>query len=288
MTGLYQVETDFRYVNCGMCYVLQLESGELVVLDGGYFAPGQAEALHEFFARLCPHGIHIRAWMFSHAHQDHIGAFINYARMYADTKIDCLYFAFQPMDFTNVSNDWRSSDPATFKEFYRVLNELGSVPVHTFKTGETIDLDEAQFEVLYTYADAEEPITNFNDNSAVLLLTCGGTRVLFPGDAAAVASKFLMKRPEKLRCDVVQVSHHGFFGLPAEVYRAAGAHTALWPTPRYEIENNKGREANAYLTDTTEAIYSADGTALLTLPYKKGSFSRLARVFPDKEETGMV
>ena len=29
--------------------------------------------------------------------------------------------------------------------------------------------------------DAEEPITNFNDNSTVLMLTCRGTRVLLPG-----------------------------------------------------------------------------------------------------------
>ncbi len=81
MTRFYQLETDFRYVNCGMCYVLRLESGELVVLDSGYFAPGQAEALHAFFLSLCPGNIRIKAWIFSHAHQDHIGAFINYARL---------------------------------------------------------------------------------------------------------------------------------------------------------------------------------------------------------------
>ena len=125
MTRFYQLETDFRYVNCGMCYVLKLESGELAVLDGGYFAPGQAEALHAFFSQLCPEGIRIKAWLFSHAHQDHIGAFINYARLYPDTCIERIYHAFQPMDFSGVTGDWKVSDPATFKEFYTVLDELG-------------------------------------------------------------------------------------------------------------------------------------------------------------------
>ncbi|MBQ3762505.1 MAG: hypothetical protein II875_10920 [Clostridia bacterium] len=45
--------------------------------------------------------------------------------------------------------------------------------------------------MLYTYADAKEKITNFNDNSAVLMLSCKGTRVLFPGNAASVAGKVL-------------------------------------------------------------------------------------------------
>ena len=88
MSTFYQLETDFRYVNCGMCWALLLDDGSLVVQDGGYFAPGQAEALHDFFTALCPQGVHIRAWLFSHAHQDHIGAFINYVRMYPDTVID--------------------------------------------------------------------------------------------------------------------------------------------------------------------------------------------------------
>lgn len=283
MSELYQLETDFRTVNCGMCYVLRLDSGELVVLDGGYFAPGQAEALHAAFEKLCPEGIRIRAWMFSHAHQDHIGAFINYLRLYPEERIEKLYYAFQPMDFSGVSGDWRASDPATFREFYVALDERQPrLPEHSFVTGEVLDFDEARFEVLYTYRDAEEPITNFNDNSTVLMLTCRGTRVLLPGDAAAVAARFLMKRPEKLACDVVQVSHHGFNGLPAEVYRAANAHTALWPTPAYEMEPNAGREANAYLLNSAQTVLAANGTARLNLPYEKGSFTVQPRVFPDK------
>lgn len=287
MSELYQLETDFRAVNCGMCYVLKLDSGELVVLDGGYFAPGQAEALHAFFEKLCPGGIRIRAWMFSHAHQDHIGAFINYLRLYPKERIDCVCYAFQPMDFSGVSGDWRASDPATFKEFYVALSERQPKLIeHSFTTGETLDFDEARFEVLYTYRDAEEPITNFNDNSTVLMLTCRGTRVLLPGDAAAVAARFLMKKPEKLSCDVVQVSHHGFNGLPLEVYRAAGAHTALWPTPAYEMEPNARREANAYLLKSAQTVLAANGTACLSLPYEKGSFRIFPRIFPDKEQNG--
>ena len=284
MTSLYQLETDFRTVNCGMCYVVRLEDGSLVVLDGGYFAPGQAEALHSFFESICPDGVRIRAWFFTHAHQDHIGAFINFVRLYPGSRIDCLYYAFQPMDFSNVTGDWKSSDEATFREFYIAVKELpASVRTHILKTNEHIVLNELDVEVLYTYADADETITNFNDNSAVLLFSCRGTRILFLGDAASVASKALLKAPEKLGCDVVQVAHHGFNGASEAVYRAANAHTALWPTPLYEMEGNRNRAANTYLLENCDTILAAKGTARLDLPFKKGSYTLFERIFPDRQ-----
>ncbi len=86
------------------------------------------------------------------------------------------------MDFGGVSDDWQSSDEATFREFYVASKELpASVETHILKTGEHIVINEPDAEVLYTFKDAQEPITNFNDNSAVLMFNCLGTRILFGG-----------------------------------------------------------------------------------------------------------
>jgi len=286
MTEFYQLETDFRYVNCGMSYVLRLECGDVFIVDGGYFAEGQAEELHRFLEGICPHGIHIRGWFFTHAHQDHVGAFINFVRLYPDIVIDELIYAFQPMDFSGVSGDWKSSDPATFREFYVAAGELrGDVRTRILKTGEHFEIDEAAFDVLYTYNDADCEIRNFNDNSAVLMLTCRGTRILLLGDVADVGSAALLKQPSQLKCDIVQVSHHGFHGAPPEVYKAASAHTALWPAALYEMDRNASRPANSWLLNESGAdiILSARGTARLNLPYEKGTSVVLPRVFPDKE-----
>ena len=187
--------------------------------------------------------------------------------------------------FSGVTGDRKSSDEATFREFCTATSERKQrIPVHTFRRGEHVVIGEADFEVLYTCADAKEKITNFNDNSAVLMLSCKGTRVLFPGDTASVAGKVLLEAPEKLKCDVVQVSHHGFNGAPEEVCRLTGAHTALWPTPLYEMERNAGRPANAYLLKNCETVLAANGTARLCLPYVKGSCETLDRIFPDKTD----
>ncbi len=288
MSTFYQLETDFRYVNCGMCWVLLLDDGTLVVEDGGYFAPGQAEALHAFFSGLCPGGVHIRAWLFSHAHQDHIGAFINYVRLYPDTVIDEIRFAFQPFDFTGVDGFWQDSDPATFREFYTVLKELPpSTRILGLETGEVLKYGEAEIEVLYTYKDAKEPITNFNDNSAVLMLKAKDTRFFLPGDAAKVAALTLMEKPEKLACDFTQVAHHGFNGLPSEVYAANKAEYSIWPMPHYEWDRNLPRSANTFVAENTKVITCADGTLEIPLPFT-GEYKILPRIFPEADETNQL
>ena len=288
MSTFYQLETDFRYVNCGMCWALLLDDGSLVVQDGGYFAPGQAEALHDFFTALCPQGVHIRAWLFSHAHQDHIGAFINYVRMYPDTVIDEIRYSFQPYDFTGVDGYWQDSDPATFREFYTALKELpSSTKILGLETGEVLRYGEAEIEVLYTYKDAKQPITNFNDNSAVLMLKVKGTSFFLPGDAAKVAALSLMDAPEKLKCSFTQVAHHGFNGLPAEVYAANGAEYSIWPMPHYEWDRNLPRPANTYVAEHTKCITCADGTLMIPLPFS-GKYEILPRIFPEADEDNIL
>ena len=76
MMKFYQMETDFRTVNCGLCNVFILEDGSFIIEDGGHFTDGQAEALHDFLSAHSKGTIRVAAWLFSHAHADHIGAFI--------------------------------------------------------------------------------------------------------------------------------------------------------------------------------------------------------------------
>ena len=284
MTKFFQLETDFRTVNCGMSYVFQLEDGRFVILDGGYFADGQAEALHDFLLAHANGKIRVAAWLFSHAHQDHIGAFINYIRMYRDTEIEELVYNFQPADFSNISADWKGKDDyATFHEFYVAVDEClpGIKTLHP-KRGESFRAGEAEFAVLYTYEDAREPITNFNDNSTVFMANVCGVRILLPGDAATLGSQVLLEKPEALACDMVQVAHHGFHGAAKEVYEAAGAKVILWPAPRYEMANNASRPANDYLLHCgAEIVLANDGTACFTLP-EITKYDLEPRIFPDK------
>lgn len=274
MAVLYQLQLDQREVDCGMSYVVQLASGHFFLVDGGYFTPGEADRLYGFLCAHCKGTPVVEGWYFSHAHQDHIGVFLDMMDHHrANLRLEGLYFNFQPLDLPPTSEGWRrkSNDLATVRRFYEVLQErCADVPVHTLHTGDVYTFDELTLEVLYTHEDLDAPGT-FNDHSTVSVLVTGGQRILLLGDVHVNGSRILLRdKREQLRCDIVQVSHHGYDGATRELYEATGARVALWPAPDYAMQPNAQRPANRYLlyeSGVREHIISGHGSARLQLPY---------------------
>ena len=78
----------------------------LHLIDGGYFTAGEAGRLYRFLAERSEGRTHIAGWFFSHAHQDHVGVFLNFMEEYGDkAAIDTLYYNFQPMELPAEEND---------------------------------------------------------------------------------------------------------------------------------------------------------------------------------------
>lgn len=274
MTTLYQLELDQQNVDCGMSYVFQLNSGHFFIIDGGYFTPGEAERLYDFLCERSAGKPVIADWFFSHAHQDHIGVFIDMMENHRqDLDLRRLTFNFQPLNLPDNSDGWRtkSQDLATIKKFYEILPiYCAGVPVFTPHTDDQWRVEELSCEALFTHEELTVP-TSFNDHSTVLRVEAEGQAILFLGDVWQEGSKFLLEHcPEKLRCDMVQVSHHGYDGASEEVYRATGARVALWPTPDYSMKPNENRAPNRYLlreSNVEEHLVSGNGTVRLELPY---------------------
>lgn len=270
MTMLYQLALDQRHINCGMSYVFHLRDGRFFLIDGGYFTPGEDERLMDFLQERSDGMPHIVGWFFTHAHQDHIGNFINFIRRYREKVVlERLLYNFQPMDFSDVPEDmdWRGSDEATFREFYRVVDACcQGVPRIILHTGDSLQIGELALDVLYTHEDLYPGQSTFNDHSTVLRVTARGKRILFLGDIYTEASRILLQRPAQLRCDIVQVAHHGFRGATEALYRATGATMALWPTAAHEFESlvqTRRHSADEYLlyaSDVKEHYVSGHGT----------------------------
>ena len=69
----------------GMCYVVILEDGRYLIMDGGY--RNDANRLFNFLVdnnRRKDGRIVVAAWFFTHAHGDHYGAFLSFTDRYAD------------------------------------------------------------------------------------------------------------------------------------------------------------------------------------------------------------
>lgn len=276
---LYQLALDQSIVDCGMSYVFTLDDGGFFIIDGGYFTPGEAEHLYAFLKQQSKDSrIHINGWFFSHAHQDHIGCFINFIRRYADRiQLDALYYNFQPCDFSKAEGEGlEQNDEATFKDFYDACAEkIPDVPNVILHTGDRVALPGLEFSVLYTWPDMLPAESSFNDHSTVIMAEAAGTKILFLGDVYKEGSRCLLSSPQGLVCDLVQVAHHGYRGADAEVYKATRAKGALWPAPAESVEPNAHREANAWILNESgmEILLSGPNDTCIDLPYIPGNAS---------------
>ena len=283
-TKLYQIELDQSIVDCGMSYVIKLDNGSFIIIDGGYFNPGEEDRLYHFLCERCNGTPLIKAWFFSHAHQDHIGNFIQFIKKYKTAvKIEKLIYNFQPVDFSGITDDWKSSDPATVKEFYRVVNkyckDIEKVILHT---GDKIIFDELTIDVLYTHEDLFLDGATFNDHSTVIMTTIESQNILWLGDIGANGSEILLNNTSDLNCDIVQIAHHGFNGATCELYAKTEAKVALWPTPDYEMEKQKNRIVNQFILqemNIREHFVSGYGTVELSLPYELNTATKYEKTF---------
>ena len=70
---------------------------------------------------------------------------------------------------------------------------------------------------------------------------------------------------EDLKCDVMQIAHHGVNGGSADLYRLCSPSVAFWPASRELCDSYAALEQNRYLTDTCErVIYAYAGTQTIS------------------------
>lgn len=95
---LYQLSLDQKKINCGMSYVFKLCDGSFFIIDGGYFTKGECDRLYQFLLDHTDDKIHIAGWFCSHAHEDHFGCFMDFAKKYGKcVTIEKLYYNFPNM-----------------------------------------------------------------------------------------------------------------------------------------------------------------------------------------------
>lgn len=270
--SITQISLDQEKTDCGMSYVVKCCDGSFFIIDGGYDIPGECDRLYDFLVEATNGGdIVIGGWFVTHAHNDHFGCFKDFLNKYSDKVIiEQIMFNF-PSDNSPESailsekamNDWNN-----FLEALR--NNAKNLPIVNLHTGMEFNVRNLHFEVLFTHEDLyPTKVTNFNDTSTVLMMTTCGKKALWLGDIGDDASDVILKTmPEELKCDIVQVAHHGFNGAKTEIYQKADARTIFWPTADYRFDENISRPANTYLlTPTTgrDHIVSGYGTKSVIL-----------------------
>lgn len=220
-------------------FIIEERSGRLLVVDGGMEA--DAEHLLSRLRALSGQPVpHVDAWIFTHAHLDHMDAFLRLFEQQPDAFcFDRILCCFPSEQYLSLEQD-PNGGARTLRRFNRQLGALGS-RVTTVSAGDVYRFGEAQIEILRT-VDCSIRENVVNNSSLVFRLQLGGKRMLFLGDLGQEGgAQLLAAKPDSLKADFCQMAHHGQHGVDEAFYRAVQPQACFWCAPDWLWENDSGK-----------------------------------------------
>ncbi len=258
-----------------MSIVLKTDAGNAVIIDGG--RPEDLPLLRKIVG-----SSPVKAWILTHPHFDHITGFADLMSRNAGSLMpEKVYYHFPSLEFMEKTEP---SDAWTLRSFLTVEQNIEDRRV-TVNDGDTFEVDELKFTVLQAYEE-DNPIvparpgdqnSTGNENSLIFRVDSPGKSLLILGDAGPLGGDRLMSRHWRdLKCDIVQMAHHGHGGVGAEVYLAAQPKACLWccadwlynEEPSYISERLWGTKMTRQWMDwigVTEHYVTKDGTQKIDL-----------------------
>lgn len=278
---MYALRYDHRDIEDGngMCLVTILEDGSYVIFDSGWGV--EAKRLYQFLSdnNLRSDGIHIKAWFLSHFHEDHTGGFTIFSSDYGDqvTLDYVIANPAAPSSYSTVQADgWSGMLPGQLAQF-------GGSPVLVIpRAGQKFTFCGTEFEILYTHEDIfpftqsdTKRVYDENDTSTVVRMTAYGKTVLVTGDAARGAIDVMNSRyGNLLKSDILQVNHHGHWGITESFFDFVDPTYAVYTTNRETLLLRQAGwiyAPNAYITSRLgwDHIFTCDDQCkLLPMNYQ--------------------
>lgn len=251
-----QVKLMYVGADCGMSYLIRLSDGRFIMIDGGI---GEHDEVEHLYSLMCeqnvlPDGPVVAAWFITHAHWDHFNAFSKFCRLFPSVRIGDIVYNWPRFDMTS-----HPSDLTVFSERVSARTDCRHIIP---RLGNSFFYADARLDVMFV-CDAIYPerIPNINDTSLVMKMSLGGYTFLWLGDAQRQASDVICTHftPEELKCDFLQVGHHGYGGGSHELYSAADPAYLLWPIPDFWYKRIRAWECNKFLVES-EGIRSTMNT----------------------------
>ena len=255
----------------GMSYVITLEDGRFVIIDGGY-----EQDCHQLYNYMVDNNkrsdgkIIIAAWILSHSHADHYGAHKSFTANYA-SRVQVEYF---------IANTGTGAiyggDHDTYLEIGlpdAVAKHYRGAKIIKPHTGQVLKFCNVEFQILHTIEDYV-PGLMYSENNASMVFraTINGQTILFMGDGEQDLSKRVLNHyGSYLKSDFLQVNHHGYSGGRVDLFQAVDPTYSMWTTSQRAFEKRvsgvkyewigDALEANKYLYDELGAdhCFVADG-----------------------------
>ena len=221
----------------GMSYVIRLDDGSFIVVDGGHDNPVSAKNLYDILKAQAPNpeNIVVAAWFISHDHNDHIGIFSSFIGKYKDVKIERFIYNFPGEELGN-------SEAAGKNLKSRIVGFYPDAAIIKAHPGQEFNIRNAKITILYTMDVYFKNIpTDFDPNNASIVwqMELNGKTFMCLGDYSEGGDTLLnLYSKETLKSDIVQVAHHGISGSSNSVYEKIEADYAFWPVANLYLDWN--------------------------------------------------
>lgn len=246
-----QLGLDYAAEASGMSYIITLEDGSFIVIDGGMAEGTNVDHLHKKLQELNKRSGTpvIAAWYLTHVHIDHCGAFTAFASKYGGHyKLEYAIHNLPSKAVADLSPDGPMSAYYESGKYTKAVEAfVGEVKVVRVHTGMRFNIHGAQFEVLYTWEDCFPDVLNtINDSSVVMRMTLAGRTFMWTGDIQKQASSIIVPIwGDYVKSDYLQLAHHGWYnGGSWELYQKIKPSVVFWATYIDAFEDNYNSSSN--------------------------------------------
>ena len=200
--------------NQSMFYVIEDASGSIILIDGGYEA--DAEQVKKIISA---HDNHVSAWIITHPHPDHAGAFNKIMSDRGNIVVDNIYVTDVNYDrYKATAKDYDGFD--TCETYWQLIKSMDNVIA--LKEGDEFSCLGLSMKVLHGWDSGVDKLSSNLCNNGSLMFTVSGTKdsMLFCADTESKVENDIISRhaSELSSIKYVQAGHHGNWGLSTKFY----------------------------------------------------------------------
>lgn len=246
-------------------YSITNDNNELILIDGGYDYDSQR--VREIIEM---HGNRVAAWIISHPHPDHVGAFNSIMENPGEIVVDQIYtIEVNEERYYETAEEY---DQISVYEKFRDLTKDWTNVTYVRENDEW-DVSGLHFKALHVWNEETDELDSnlCNKGSMVFVMSGNKEKMLFCSDLESDAQDPVLERhKEELNVDYVQLGHHGNWGPSIEFYEGISPKAVFFDAPDWLVNMRENiydaYELKDYFQEKNVTIYSF-GTAPNTIAF---------------------